>query len=75
MCTNEKKREGKHGLIVGTTYYQTFPRPWTPESFVEVLLTLIQKTNDHELKTQICAVSKVLAAVFGLVSNAEPFHT
>ena len=45
------------------------------ESFVEVLLTLIQKTNDHELKTQICAVSKVLAAVFGLVSNAEPFHT
>ena len=42
---------------------------------MEVLLTLIQKTNDHELKTQICAVSKVMAAVFGLVSNAEPFHT
>ncbi|PFX23697.1 Ribosome biogenesis protein YTM1 [Stylophora pistillata] len=45
---------------------ETFPRPWTPESFVEILLTLIQKTTDHELKTQICAAIMLLHRQEGL---------
>lgn len=49
---------------------ETFPRPWTPESFVEVLLTLIQKTNDHELKTQICAAIMLLYRQEGLDRDA-----
>ena len=44
-------------LNVNIVHFQSFPKPLTAESFVEVLLSLIQKTTDHELKTQICAVS------------------
>jgi len=36
---------------------ESFPKPCSAESFVELLLSLIQRTADYELKTQICAVS------------------
>jgi len=44
----------------------SFPKPWTVESFVELLLSLIQKTTDHELKTQICAAIMLLHRQEGL---------
>ncbi|KAL9974561.1 hypothetical protein ACROYT_G011611 [Oculina patagonica] len=49
---------------------ETFPRPWTAESFVEQLLSLIQKTTDHELKTQICAAIMLLYRQEGLNRDA-----
>ena len=42
-------------VLTGLTFHlQSFPK--TVDSFVELLLSLIQKTPDHEMKTQICAV-------------------
>ena len=43
-------------LTALTFHLQSFTKPWTVDSFVELLLSVIQKTPEHEMKTQICAV-------------------
>ncbi|KAJ7382336.1 hypothetical protein OS493_035613 [Desmophyllum pertusum] len=61
--------------FVGTLWFEkffpgpnseSFPKPWTADSFVQLLLSLIQKTTDHELKTQICAAIMLLHRQEGL---------
>ena len=51
-------------LTALTFYLQSLPKPWTVDSFVELLLSLIQKTPDHEMKTQICAVCNIKENIY-----------
>ncbi|KAK3744458.1 hypothetical protein QZH41_012879 [Actinostola sp. cb2023] len=45
----------------------TFPKPWSVSVFVDMLLQILQKCSDHELKTQI------LAAIL-LLNRQDPFE-
>ncbi|XP_068724283.1 WD repeat-containing protein 97-like isoform X2 [Montipora capricornis] len=45
---------------------ELLPKPWTADGFVEVLLSLIQKTPDLEIKMQMCAAIMLLNRQEGL---------
>ena len=47
--------------IVLTNLFQTFPKPWTIDAFVGLLLIFLSKTPHYDVKQHICAVSKIIS--------------